>query len=328
MEFTILIVTYHPDWSKLLLTLESVRKQTFRDYEIVVSDDGSEDNLFDKVEQYFKEHGITEYTLLPHKKNRGTVQNIIAGLEVAKGKYVRDFGPGDTFYNENSLQNIHEFFVKRQCEACFGLMRGYRIDKEGKVQYCNFDHPFDLMAYQKKEYERIQKNLVLYRDNVSGAVTCYTRKFYLEYMKKIEGKVVYTEDIFQIMAGLDGRYMEFYPNYLVWYEADSGISTKTKSSFAELLNKDVRNFYQMIQTEYPQNNYVQRQKKVAGLYKIQNLYVRTLIRMFVNPDLILYLIRHMIQKILGWYRSRYQESGFLETEEFIEIIQGERKCKS
>ena len=50
MKFTVLIVTYHPDWKKLLVTLDSVMAQPFKDYEIVVSDDGSEENCFDKIE--------------------------------------------------------------------------------------------------------------------------------------------------------------------------------------------------------------------------------------------------------------------------------------
>ena len=36
MKFTVLIVTYHTDWKKLLVTLDSIMAQTFKDYEIVV----------------------------------------------------------------------------------------------------------------------------------------------------------------------------------------------------------------------------------------------------------------------------------------------------
>ena len=77
MKFTVLIVTYHPDWKKLLVTLDSVMAQTFKDYEIVVSDDGSEENCFDKIETYFKAHQFANYTLIPHEKNQGTVKNLI-----------------------------------------------------------------------------------------------------------------------------------------------------------------------------------------------------------------------------------------------------------
>ena len=67
MKFTVLIVTYHPDWTKLLVTLDSVMAQTFKDYEIVVSDDGSEENCFYKIEAYFAAHQFADYTLVPHE---------------------------------------------------------------------------------------------------------------------------------------------------------------------------------------------------------------------------------------------------------------------
>lgn len=112
MKFTVLIVTYHPDWKKLLVTLDSIMAQTFKDYEIVVSDDGSEENCFDKIEAYFAAHQFANYTLISHEKNQGTVKNLIDGLAKAKGKYVRDFGPGDAFYNEHTLQQVYDLWKR------------------------------------------------------------------------------------------------------------------------------------------------------------------------------------------------------------------------
>ena len=141
MKFTVLIVTYHPDWKKLLVTLDSVMAQTFKDYEIVVSDDGSEENCFDKIEAYFAAHQFANYTLIPHEKNQGTVKNLIDGLAKAKGKYVRDFGPGDAFYNEHTLQQVYDFMeemrdipfeIKRvyyMYDTVDGVRRGYHAHR-------------------------------------------------------------------------------------------------------------------------------------------------------------------------------------------------------
>ena len=119
-----------------------------------------------------------------------------------------------------------------------------------------------------------------------------------------------------MMAGLDGRPMHFFPDYLVWYEADTGVSTKKKSSFSELLAQDVDRFYAMIQVQYSDNPYVKKQKKVLGLYIIRNLYLRTLLRLFRNPDAIRYLVSHMLQVRKGAYRPSHQQKGFLDNPEF------------
>lgn len=327
MKFSILIVTYNPIWEKLLFTLESIMKQKFEDYEIIISDDGSKDNCFDKIQKYFEKYHFAEYQLLSHEKNQGTVKNIIDALEHAKGKYIRDFGPGDGFYSKNSLQQVYDFLSQNDYEACFGLMRGYCVDSTGEIRYSEFQHPFDIEAYKRHDKERIKKNLVLYRDNASGACTCYTKEYYLNYLKRIENIVIYTEDIFQIMAGIDERELQFYPNYLVWYETDTGVSTKKKTHFTELLDRDVEEFYRLLQKEYPKETYVIKQKKVAGLYKIRNLYLRTAIRVFVNPDAIRYLISHILQKKRGNYDPKKQEQGFLEQQGFVELVRGEKVCR-
>lgn len=318
MKFTILIITYYPIWEKLRLTLDSVLAQTFQDYEIVITDDGSEDPLSDRIREYFNEKGFTRYTLVPHKENQGTVKNLMDGARQSRGSYIRDFGPGDTFYNEHSLQHVCDFMEREGCEACFGLMKGYCRQEDGSVDYMQFPHPFDLEAYRRGDWERVQKNLVLYRDNASGAAMVYRREFFLEYLKRLEGTVKYTEDMAQILAALDGRAFRFYPDYLVWYEADAGVSTKKKSSFAELLAQDVERFYGMLQRDYSDNKYVRKQRRVLGLYKIRNLYVRTILRMFVNPDAIRYLLNHRKQLRRGAYLPEHSGKGYMDSPEFLQ----------
>lgn len=323
MKFTVLVVTYNPVWDKLKITLESVLRQKFEDYEIVISDDGSRENCFTQIETYFAQKKFINYTLVPHKQNQGTVKNLIDGLKHSSGKYVRDFGPGDAFYNENTLQKLYDFMENNQIEACFGFMRGFSMGENGNLSYMEFPHPFDIEAYRLEDDKRILQNLVLYRDNASGACTSYKKEYYLEYLQKIDGVVKYAEDIFQMQAGLDGRAMKLFPEYVVWYEADTGVSTKKKSKFAELLELDVDRFYEYIWKNYSDNKYVKKQRKVLGLYKVKNLYLRTIIRIFMNPHAAVYLIRHFVQMRNGAYTPNTKEDGFLDNEEFRQMMRGE-----
>lgn len=318
VKFSAILVTYYPDWDKVKLTLDSILHQSFRDYEIVVSDDGSPENCFDKIEEYLKDNGVTHYTLLSHEKNQGTVKNLLDAVKHSKGTYIRDFGPGDLFYNEESMQQVYDFLEKSKAEGCFGLMRGYCRQEDGTIKFVEFPHPFDLTAYIKNDTKRIQKNLILYRDNASGACTCYRRDYYEEYLTKLLSVVIYTEDIFQVLAGIEGRPLQFFPDYLVWYEADSGVSTQKKSSFSEKLALDVEHFYMYLYEKYPEDKNVKKQKKVFKLYRIRNLYLRTFLRFFVNPDAIRYLIGHWIDVKKGLYHPKKPSKGFLEEGEVLE----------
>ncbi len=316
MKFSILVVTYNPDIKKVLLTLKSVIAQDFDDYEIIISDDGSAENCFEAIEAFFQKNNFTNYILVPHEQNQGTVKNLISGLQKASGKYVRDFGPGDTFYNKNTLAKIYNFLEQEKCDACFGLMRGFYMDEDNQMKYGDFNHPFDIDAYRKPGREkRIQKNLILYSDNVSGACICYKTEFYLEYLKKIEKCVTYEEDIFQVLSSLEGKTLRLLDDYIVWYEMNNGVSARN-SRFEELLRQDVEKFHQMLLEIFPDNKYVRKRKQVSVFYKINNLYLRTLLRMFVNPDSIRYLCSSALQKLGGAHQPAIVEKGFLEEPDF------------
>ncbi len=325
MRFSILVVTYNPDPKKLLFTLKSVMLQRFRDFEVVISDDGSEDNLFSLIRDYFKTWNFTEYTLVPHEKNQGTVKNLIDALKAARGDYVRDFGPGDAFYSRDTLGQLDRYLVRHPEDLLFGLIRGYRNTETG-IKTADFCHPFDIQAYRKKNaYQRILRNLVLYGDNPSGASFLTRREVYLSYLQRISDEVTYEEDLFTVLAALEGKTMRLYDRYMIWYESDAGVSTAKKSSFSELLRKDVQRFYERIFREYGDVPCVKKRKQVEPFFRFRNLYVRTFFRSFVNPGAINYVIASMLERALGCHRDKIRQPGFLDDPAYLEEIYGNQK---
>lgn len=308
-SFTILIVTYNSDWEKLVLTLDSCLAQKFSDYEIVIADDGSRENHKEQLIEYFRFHSFNRYTLVMNETNHGTVKNLISGLNASKGKYIRDFGAGDMFYSENTLEHLYQFFESTKCEACFGLLRGYMREPSGRYSFHNFPHPFDIDAYKKKDIEKIKRNLVLYRDNASGAATSYTKEFYLHYLKQIEDCVLYLEDILQVLSGVENRPMAFFDEYVVYYEMKASVVEKN-NNFKKLLTNDIVSFYEMLYKLYPNDKYVKKQHGILKLYDIYNVYARTILRLFKNPGLVLYLFSHFTQSKRNSYSPSKDEPGF------------------
>ena len=300
--FTVMVETYNTDWSKLRLTLNSILRQSFSDYEIVIADDGSAETLEDKVRAYFKAKSFDRFTLVMNKENQGTVRNIISGLKVAKGRYIRDFGVGDLFADTEVLKRLHVYLAENEYEAVAGLMKGFTITDKG-VLARQFNHPFDIQAYRKGRDNRILRNLAIYSDNFSGAALCMQKDYYLEYMERISPIVKYKEDIFQLLAALEGRRVVLWNDYMVLYEMGSGISTGGSGRFAELLAKDTDSFYEYIIENYSDNKYVKKRAKLQKYYKYRNVYIRTVLRFTKNPGLVLYLISHYIQVLRGCYKK-------------------------
>ncbi|NCB27289.1 MAG: glycosyltransferase family 2 protein [Bacteroidia bacterium] len=58
---SIIVLTYNSDFYKIIRTLESIVLQTYKKFEIIISDDGSSSFQANSLEHYFKENEITNY---------------------------------------------------------------------------------------------------------------------------------------------------------------------------------------------------------------------------------------------------------------------------
>lgn len=321
MKFTVLVITYNADLFKTYLTLQSVLEQKYEDVEVVIADDGSKNNHFSEIREFLERKQFKQYKLVANKENQGTVQNLLSGLQQTEGKYVKFISSGDTLYDENTLQKVYEFMEERACTCCFGLIQGYRRDAEGNVKKVPYYHPFDINAYRKHDVRRIVKDLVLYSDNVCGASICYEREFAVEYMQRIQNEVVYEEDIFQVLAAVEGKPLQLYDDYMIWYEIGTGMTTKKNSGFEEWIRQDVDRFYRALYQQHGEHPDVRKRFQLLEFYKIKNLYIRTILRFFVNPDALRYFVDSMIQRKRGAHRKATDKIGFLEQEKFWEQMQ-------
>lgn len=317
MKISVLVLSYNSDIDKLYLTLKSIIKQKIDDFEIVVSDDGSKDNHEQELAEYFKQNDFSNYKLVMNEQNRGTVQNILSGLKACEGEYVKPISSGDCLYAEDTLTRLYDFMKADSLDYCHGLIRGYHRLEDGSIQYIPYSHPFDIEAYRKRDMDKITRNLVLYSDNTCGAGICYEKKFFIHYMNLISEVVKYEEDIFQVVAAVENRKVALFDDYIVWYEIGLGVSTNKKSKIYDLLAKDVDGLYRKLYDWHPENKYVKKRYKMLPLYNIKNLYVRTMLRFFVNPDAIRYLFSSYYQRLTGKHMNKAAAPGFLDQEAFL-----------
>ena len=99
--FSIIVVCLNPG-EKLLQTLQSIQKQEFRDYEIVLKDGGSTDGSLQKLDP--EQSGLHVVT----KPDRGIYDAMNQAVEEAKGRFVFFLNCGDWFMDEQVLANMHD----------------------------------------------------------------------------------------------------------------------------------------------------------------------------------------------------------------------------
>ena len=136
-------------------------------------------------------------------------------------------------------------------------------------------------------------------------------------MNLISEVVKYEEDIFQVVAAVENKKTALFDDYVIWYEIGLGVSTNKKSKIYDLLAKDVDGLYRKLYEWHPENKYVKKRYSLLPLYNIKNLYVRTILRFFVNPDSIRYLFSSYNQRFAKKHEKKNPSPGFLDDESFI-----------
>ena len=242
MDVSVVVACYCPVWEKLKSTLESILFQKNVSFEIIIVDDSSEIDYFDKIQELFADNNFLAYQLIKQTVNRGTVKNIIAGVEIAQGRFVKLISPGDYLYQENSLIKFVQFCNVNQVNAVFGrgiyyIKEGSRIIVRNNISTPRYPEGYSL-PYQL-DSARLQ---YLVQDDLAlGAATFVERTLLYHYLNEIVNKVIYAEDNAYRLMVAEGIPFVYVPEFLVWYEMGTGISTGTNKAWFKKLHQDWNN---------------------------------------------------------------------------------------
>lgn len=256
---TVLLAQYNPDYKKLTATINSILIQKNVNYEIIICDDGSTEDCFSQTEAYFQERGFTDYKLVKLKQNGGTVKNMANGIKAASGQYVKLISPGDYLYDENTLSEIYRFMKKHHAQIAFGDVVKFENTKNTIIRHTE-RMPRDIKVYHKKAYpyQKILKNMLLYWDWIIGASLIYERLQFLQFIREIDGKVKYVEDLITFIAIAEGIKIFHFNRYVVWYEYGTGVSTSKNDFWAEQIAMDKDAIYELLYKRHPGNRVIKR----------------------------------------------------------------------
>jgi len=84
---SILIAIYNGE-SSITNCFESIRQQTFQDFEIICVNDASQDNTPEKLREWQKIFGLDRFTIINNIQNIGLTKSLNLALKKARGKYI------------------------------------------------------------------------------------------------------------------------------------------------------------------------------------------------------------------------------------------------
>lgn len=104
--------------------LQSVQVQSFKNYEVIVTDDSADDCLKSVIEEFTTRIPIT---YIKNTKNMGSPANWNHGMQNASGEYIKILHHDDWFLDENSLADFVEMLEKNpEVNLAFCSSRHYK----------------------------------------------------------------------------------------------------------------------------------------------------------------------------------------------------------
>lgn len=110
---SIITVCYNAE-REIVATLESVKQQTFTEYEYIIIDGASKDSTLSVISK----SGV-EPTHLVSERDKGIYDAMNKALALAHGEYLMFLNAGDSLYSETTLQQIAEV-AKQKPDVIYG----------------------------------------------------------------------------------------------------------------------------------------------------------------------------------------------------------------
>jgi len=128
-KLSVVVPVYKVERAYLKECLESIAKQTFKDYELILVDDGADKDTADFLDEYADGR---DHVLVHHQENSGVAVARNQGLLICRGKYVTFIDSDDTVTEDN----FEKIISRAQRDDLDVLMWGlYRCFGDRKVAF-------------------------------------------------------------------------------------------------------------------------------------------------------------------------------------------------
>lgn len=128
------IVTSYNYEKYILKTLESIKAQSYRNFEIIIVDDCSKDNSCKIIEDFISENQDLKITLIKQSSNQGQMASMIKGLESAQGQFVSFIDSDDILMPDYAKHHIR---VHLETSIAFTSCQIIEIGEDNEIHTMN-----------------------------------------------------------------------------------------------------------------------------------------------------------------------------------------------
>lgn len=171
MTVSIIIPAYNAS-KTILSTLNSVKSQTYQDFEIIIVDDGSTDNTVSIIEKFSIENSYLNLTLIK-KKNEGVSKARNVALKCAKGNLIAFLDSDDEWLPIKLERQVH-FFRNDDSIDLIGTCRNDEIQKDS---FFNTNRSIREITFKQLLYKmHFITPTVIFRENILDDIGFFNEK--------------------------------------------------------------------------------------------------------------------------------------------------------
>ena len=203
--------------------LDSVLKQTFKDFECICINDCSTDNSYSILEEYAEKDDKLVLINLSENKGQGNARN--QGIKIAMGKYIT-FVDSDDWITKDYLEVLYNAIEKYNTD--FVTTNFYTFDNithKTKKKIFNPKLYYDKIIYEEKDKDLFLKNV---NNNVQTSTVCadiFKKEFLLSNDMLFNISIKGEDTFFMWEAIIKARNFIYIKEYLYYYRINLENST-------------------------------------------------------------------------------------------------------
>lgn len=190
MKFSIIIPVYNVE-DYVAECLDSVMNQSFRDFEVILINDGSTDKSGEICETYARKY--PEYIRLFHQENQGLVKTRVTGLRRAGGE-ICIFVDSDDALRRDALEKINEAFESTGCDLVL-----YGLSRDPDFSHAAYTIPMEKgQCFEGVSKKKLYALMVTFGKMNSMCIKAAKKEVYDHFLKDYVAKpdMTYGEDLY------------------------------------------------------------------------------------------------------------------------------------
>lgn len=323
--FSIIIPVYNVE-KFLPRCLDSVLRQTYQNYEIIMIDDGSIDSSGDICDRYVQKYASCKVI---HKENTGQADSRNVGISKAKGRYLV-FLDADDYLEKEMLSKVYEQLENQNYDVCSFAAR--RIDENENFLYeLRFDDMVKALTFDEQSKEEfLLKSFLQYKSGWEACFHVFKKDIVNEYQIKFESDVKLAEDlIFTFEYMLYAKSWIKIPDILYDYtlrEGSTSVGHRAETTVCEIFGNV---FAKLVDKLQKKDCLKYSEEKIADYYAVMLHYYKSKMmremsqEQFKNclyrPDIIL-MQKKQWEKILVQPKKLQQIFGKATAKELLTFV--------